>query len=259
MNSTEAISPPEGLVLSDLHLLSPRSNGEACLASIREKLLSVKVIVLNGDTFDFRWSTLHDEGASVSAALEWIGKFVDDHPHAEIHLVLGNHDCLAAFSTRLSEFAASLPRFQWHVTFLRLGGNLFVHGDCTHRRMDANGLSDYRRPWENDTPRHPMLAHGYKLADSLGITWLFHRIHFPEKRTITRLVWYLDHAQEGWRERTRNCYFGHTHLPFSYCREGSIHFHNTGSAIGSSSFSPLTFHLLDTGIEVDGVTDESTS
>lgn len=252
MHAMEAATPPAGLVLSDLHLLSGRSSGEACLRAIRDKLRSAKVIVLNGDTFDFRWSTLHDETASILGALEWLGKFVEENPHADIHFILGNHDCLAAFTSRLDEFASTQPRFHWHGISLNLGENLFVHGDCTHRRMDARGLSNYRREWELDKPRHPGLGHGYRLADRLGITWLFHRIHFPQKRTIGRLLWYLDHTHQGWRETTRNCYFGHTHLPFSGFAEGQVLFHNTGSAIGSSSFSPLFFDLPVAVIHGDG-------
>lgn len=245
MNATDATNPPGGLVLSDLHLFSPRSSGEACLESIRKELLSARVIVLNGDTFDFRWSTLFNEDASIRAALEWIGKFVSDHPQADVHLVIGNHDCLASFTSRLDDFAAVTPRFQWHGTSLRLGENLFVHGDCTHRRMDSQGLSDYRRPWEHDRPRHPALGRGYRLADRLGITWICHHVHFSRRKTIRHLMWYLDQSHQGWRETTRNCYFGHTHLPFSGFGDESIRFHNTGSAIGVSSFSPLSFHLED--------------
>ena len=247
MNATDTASPPKGLVLSDLHLLSPRSHGEACLGSIRQELLSAKVIVLNGDTFDFRWSTFFNEPASIGAALDWMEKFVRDHPQADVHLIIGNHDCLAAFTSRLDAFASTTPRFQWHGTSLRLGDNLFVHGDCTHRRMDAQGLSSYRQLWEHDRPRHPMLGHGYRLADRLGITWFIHCFHFPRRRTIRCLTWYLDHSHQGWRETTRNCYFGHTHLPFSGFSEGPVRFHNTGSAIGLSSFSPLFFHLGESG------------
>jgi UDP-2,3-diacylglucosamine pyrophosphatase LpxH len=243
MHAMDVSSPPTGLVISDLHLFSGRSNGEACLGAIRKRIRAATVIVLNGDTFDFRWSTHYDENASILAAMEWLENFVADHPQAVIHLILGNHDCLAAFTARLEEFAASESRFHWHGISLKLGGNLFVHGDCTHRRMDASGLSKYRRGWEQDKPRHPIFGHGYRLADRMGITWLFHRIHFPRKRTIGRLLWYLDHSHSGWRETTRNCYFGHTHLPFSGLAEGLVLFHNTGSAISSSSFSPLSFPL----------------
>lgn len=232
-----------GLVLSDLHWFSIRSTGEKCLAVIREDLAAASVIVLNGDTFDFRWSTLGSEEITIAAALDWLRAFVSDHPQAEIHFITGNHDCLAAFTSRLDALAASLPRFHWHETVLQLGGSLFVHGDCAHRPMDAAGLDHYRATWRHDKPRHCLLGHGYRVADRLGITWLAHRSHFTRAKTLARLTWYLDRAVPAWRETTRDCYFGHTHLPFRDHEWEGIRFHNTGSAIGGSPFAPVRFEV----------------
>jgi UDP-2,3-diacylglucosamine hydrolase len=60
---------PRGLVISDLHLFSPRSKAVELLVGIQEKLASADVLVLNGDIFDFRWSTLPDTQATIVAAL----------------------------------------------------------------------------------------------------------------------------------------------------------------------------------------------
>ena len=53
----------------------------------------------------------------------------------------------------------------------------------------------------------------------------------------------LDDAMPGWRHTTRDCYFGHTHLPFTGYEHEGIVFHNTGSAIRGMSFRPLFFRL----------------
>lgn len=232
-----------GLALSDLHLFSVRSVGEQCLAAVRADLTAASTIVLNGDTFDFRWSCVGNEGATITAALDWLRAFVAKHPQADVHFVVGNHDCLASFTCRLDALADELPRFHWHETVLQLDGNLFVHGDCAHQYMDAAGLEHYRSIWRHDRPRHRLLGHGYRVADRLGITWLAHRSHFTRAKTLARLVWYLDRAVPLWRETTRDCYFGHTHLPFRDHEQDGIRFHNTGSAIGGSPFSPTKFQL----------------
>jgi len=71
--STKIASPPppprHGLVLSDLHLLARRSDGAALIESRRSDFSGIDVLVLNGDTFDFRWSALSNLATSVAAAL----------------------------------------------------------------------------------------------------------------------------------------------------------------------------------------------
>jgi len=233
----------KGLVLSDLHLFSSRSAGEARLASIHCKLSEADLIVLNGDTFDFRWSVVGNEAATIEAALQWLKSFTGKHERAEIHFVLGNHDCLDAFTRRLDEVVAGYPRFHWHETVLRIGSHLFLHGDCAHRSMDVAGLDVYRQAWRQDRQRGRMGAHLYQLADRLGITFAAHAAHFPRARTVARLSAYLDNASPGWRDETRDCYFGHTHLPFEGHEVSGVRFHNTGSAIGSSPFMPVGFKV----------------
>lgn len=235
-----------GLVISDLHLFSIRSIGERHLHDLRDTLSKVDVIVLNGDTFDFRWSHHPDEESSINAALEWLRNFVAAYPQADVHFVVGNHDCLAAFTSRLDELDANLPSFHWHETILRLGGNLFVHGDCAHGPMDADGLDRYRSIWKHDRQRHSLLARVYIISDRLGLTWLVHRGHFTRRKTLTRLTWYLDRAFPEWGKDTRDCYFGHTHFPLQNVEWEGVRFHNTGSAIAGSPFAPAEFLVTST-------------
>ncbi len=233
-----------GLVLSDLHLFSVRSEGTTRLESIGGRLAEADVIVLNGDTFDFRWSVAGDEAAGIGAALDWLKSFATQYGQAEIHFMVGNHDCLEAFTRRLDEVVAECPKFHWHETVLRIGTCVFLHGDCAHRLMDAEGLAAYRKEWKHDRQRGRMGGRIYQLADRLGITVAAHAVHFPRARTVGRLAAYLDSACPGWRVETRDCYFGHTHLPFEAYEVEGVRFHNTGSAIGSSAFRPLGFFLV---------------
>src|SRR5688572_14707406 len=159
---------PRGIVISDLHLFSVRSAGEQRLVSIREDLAAADVIVLNGDTFDFRWSHFRDEEKSVEAALDWLRRFAAAYPQATIHFICGNHDCLDVFTKGLGDLAAACPSLGRHETHLQLGAHLFVHGDCARRRMDAAGLVRYRVVWKLDESRAAWLAQGYRVADRLG-------------------------------------------------------------------------------------------
>ena len=90
-----------GLAVSDLHLFARRSAGEEYLHSLRSQLASTDVLVLNGDIFDFRWSTLPSVEATAARALEWLEALHAAYPSCTIHYVLGNHDCPTFFRARL--------------------------------------------------------------------------------------------------------------------------------------------------------------
>lgn len=238
-----------GIVISDLHLFARRSRGLALFESLRARLCDAEVLVFNGDTFDFRWSTVTDRGTSVDSACEWLRQVAGDLPRCRIHLVLGNHDCLMDFQKGLDALAARLPpfQFQWHPYYARLGPALFVHGDCAQSARATHDLSRYRESWQRDRKRGALLTWAYQCVDRLGVTRLVHEWHFPRVKTIQRVAFYLDRACPGWRAETRDCYFGHTHLPFSNQAHEGIRFHNTGSAISKMGFHPICFELPRNG------------
>ena len=243
IHASRQASPRRGLVVSDLHLFAHRSEGFTRFEALRGQLDTLDLLVLNGDTFDFRWSTLGDQEATVAAALEWLRGLVDDLPKCQVHFVFGNHDCLATFQAALTSQAAIWPRLHIHQEVFRLGPALFLHGDCANCPMGARELTQYRATWQQDRPRGQVAAAAYVWADRLGLTRLAHQWHFPRPETVRRVVHYLDQAHPGWRAETRDCYFGHTHLPFdNYAHEG-IRFHNTGSAIRGMALNPIFFEL----------------
>jgi UDP-2,3-diacylglucosamine hydrolase len=232
-----------GIAVSDLHLFARRSAGDEYLNSLRAELTSANILVLNGDIFDFRWSTLPSIEVTASRAMEWLQALHADYPTCEIHYVLGNHDCPAFFRERLEELAKSLDRFKWHEFGVRIGTALFVHGDCTHRMMDPAALRRFRNDWDNDRRHGRWMTKAYLAVDRLGITRAAHQYYFPRRTTVKRAMHYLDSAKPDWRINTLDCYFGHTHQPFSNYEHGDIRFHNTGSAIRGMGFNPLTFCL----------------
>lgn len=232
-----------GLVVSDLHLFSPRSEGSSLMAEMREELASVDVLVLNGDIFDFRWSCLRDQSTTISAAVDWLVVLLDDFKGETIHYILGNHDCLGTFSSRLDEIARMHPEFSCHELRLILNRNLFLHGDCANRRMNEAGLKKYRRAWSSHRQRGNLSRGLYNVADATGLSRRFHECHFPETTTVSRVSYHLDDVLPAWREEIDHCYFGHTHRPFAdHLRDGVL-FHNTGSGIRGMGFQPLVFSL----------------
>jgi predicted phosphodiesterase len=233
----------KGLVVSDLHLFSPRAHGEELLAGLQDSLERVDLLVLNGDTFDFRWSTLPSESASLEAARLWLERWVERFEGRELHYVVGNHDCLAPFRADLEVLAEGSPALKVHDSHVQLGSSLFLHGDCANRCMNPERLAGYRDVWSRDRQRGVWGRRFYRVVDATGAGLVFHRCYFPRVATVSRVAGYLDEALPGWRDETRDCYFGHTHVPFRDHEDGGVRFHNTGSATRGMGFQPLEFEV----------------
>ena len=234
-----------GLVVSDLHLFARRSPGAERLASLAGQLAEADLLVLNGDTFDFRWIAPRDREEAFAAAVEELSALLQRQPQCEVHFILGNHDCLLGFQRALTGLAANAPRFHWHAWQLRLGSALFLHGDCAEACMDALELQRRRARWEQGQRRGLLASMAYGVADALGVTRCAHECFFPRHQTVQRLAYHLDRACPGWRLETQDCYFGHTHLPFSNHQHEGVAFHNTGSsaAVPGMGFNPLSFEI----------------
>ncbi|WP_367875314.1 metallophosphoesterase [Luteolibacter sp. Populi] len=231
----------QGLVISDLHLFSPRACAEELLDRLAAELDRVDVLVLNGDTFDFRWSTLPCEAASIAGARSWLERWIRRFEGREIHYVVGNHDCLGTFREELKVLAAGSNVLTVHDSHVRLGSSLFLHGDCSNRGMNPARLAAYRKVWSKDRQRGIWGRRFYRVVDATGAGILFHRCYFQQAATVGRVTRYLDEALPGWRNGTSDCYFGHTHVPFRDHRDGEVRFHNTGSATRKMGFQPLRF------------------
>lgn len=231
----------QGLVISDLHLFSRRSRAEELLVEMEVRIASADILVLNGDVFDFRWSILPDMQATVDASLEWLDLLMEKRSGKPTHYLLGNHDCVSCFTEKLADFAEKRPSLHCHESFLRIGDNLFLHGDCANRRMDLEDYRQFRKAWSRDKPRGAVSRSLYDVVDAMGASRKFHDLWFPQHSTVRRVAHHLDHLLPRWRHEIGHCYFGHTHLPFTgHCHDG-VTFHNTGSAIRDMVFLPLDF------------------
>lgn len=232
-----------GLVISDLHLFSPRSIGSQLIEDRMLEVTQADVLVLNGDIFDFRWSDLPNQSETISAAICWLEYLLENFQGDSIHYVLGNHDCLTAFTCRLDELAHKHAKFSSHEHRLVLNRNLFLHGDCANRNMNEEELKTYRKSWSSHQQRGRIGKTLYKLADASGLSRRFHDHHFPQQTTVSRITHHLDHVMPSWREEIDHCYFGHTHRPFPEHIQDGVHFHNTGSGIKNMGFLPQAFSL----------------
>jgi UDP-2,3-diacylglucosamine hydrolase len=232
-----------GLVVSDLHLFSRRSDGNELWDRIDDVRGDAEILVLNGDTFDFRWSHFRDESKATAAALEWVERVTGDGRWKKVHYISGNHDCLSEFVKGLRELSSEQETLACHEFHLQLGRCLFLHGDCANRRMNLDDLKRYRASWSKDRPRGALSKALYDGVDALGVSKLFHKLYFPKERTVASLVHHLSLVFPEWRENLDHCYFGHTHQPFSGHEHGGVAFHNTGSGIRGMGFQPLHFKV----------------
>lgn len=227
----------KGIVVSDLHLFSGRSEGYTHFEGLADKMAGLDTLVLNGDIFDFRWaSSSHAE--SIPKAVDWLKELRDEFSHLSIHFIPGNHDCLPGFVERVE----NIDGVSLHSHYLRLGRNLFLHGDAATRRMDRAGFEKFRSSWENDSPRGPTAAQFYRIADQLRLTDMVHVTWFGGRKAIRRIGWHLDEVFPGWESEIDACFFGHTHLPLQGVVDRGVQFHNTGAGVRGASFVPIQFH-----------------
>jgi UDP-2,3-diacylglucosamine pyrophosphatase LpxH len=232
----------KGLFVSDLHLFSRRSVGHERWKELEVSLQSATWLVLGGDIFDFRWSTLPNLNATREAAERWIGNLLRLHPHLHIVYVTGNHDCQPAMHHLLREISSSHPQFQWHDHCFRLGDKLFLHGDIIDAGSHSSGLLTYRKKFSRDSKSRGRFAN--LLYDTLVATRIHklprHIVHRPQQ-ILARLYRCL--VREGLvaDNKLQKVYFGHTHVPMHGVSHKGYLFYNPGSAIRHLPFRPCLF------------------
>jgi UDP-2,3-diacylglucosamine hydrolase len=200
--------------------------------------------VLGGDIFDFCWARTRSHSHTVEKAVAWLRSLIEPRPHCEFHYVLGNHDYHQQFIAQLAELNSALPNFFWHRFYVRLGSNLFLHGDVTdHGNHNAQSLANARAEWLDAPRRGPFMS---RLYDVVVLT----RLHKPvthlvfSKRIVTRrILKYLEAIGQGPAAGVKDVYFGHTHKHLVNYYQGGVYFHNGGVAIKGMKFHILEAHV----------------
>ena len=229
---------------SDLHLFARRSSAPAHYGRLVEHAAACDRLVLGGDIFDFRWSTLASRQRTVDAALDWLQQLLADLPTTQVHYLLGNHDHVQALLDELPRFETQHPRFDWHQYYLRIGHAVFLHGDVADRPMT---------PQRFERRRLRSLYHGRRrrgrLSNAAYQAMLTTRVHnaiplviHPRRTVARRILHYL--SLVGQREGVQEVFFGHTHRPVDGYVFRGVTFHNGGAPIGTA---PLV--LLQTEVD----------
>jgi UDP-2,3-diacylglucosamine hydrolase len=223
-----------------LHLFANRSKADKYLEAMRSAAAEAAYFVLGGDIFDFCWARTRSHSHTVEKAVEWLRTLVEPCATCEFHYVLGNHDYHHRFVAELEELDRSLENFHGHRFYVRLGSNLFLHGDVADRENhDAVTLAAARDAWLDAPRRGPFLSRLYDVA-------VLARLHKPvphlvfSKRTVTRrILKYLEQIGQGPATGVTDVYFGHTHKPITNYQYGGLTFHNGGVAIKGMKFRIL--------------------
>ena len=230
-----------GCFVSDLHLLTARSNAARYLATIRAAAARSQVFVFGGDVFDFRWARIPVEQAAEEAAL-WLRQLAGECPRCRFHYLMGNHDHHEAFIDRLIELDRDVSNLAWDHDYLRLGSKVFLHGDVLGRGVTAESLVELRsRPhhrerelWEHQVYDLAVFARLHKPAP-----YFLH----PTRVVVRKILRYLRRAGHGPESGVRDVYFGHIHRVLSNYQYRGIRFHSGGASIRGLRFQIIKFQV----------------
>ncbi len=217
-----------GYVISDLHLLAERSSADKYLEKVYHLAQTADFLVLNGDIFDFRWSTLDNLEQSIDSALKWLDNLAGRFPNCCVFYIMGNHDGLADFARHLDKSTPTIPNLEWHSSHIRIGNALFFHGDLLLRPHNNDPFQRKLKQFRRQKGRFANRA--YRHAVSLRLHTLTAHLHWP-RACATRILQGLKKHNPQLSQGVTDIYFGHTHVAFSDYYYHGIYFHNSGAAI----------------------------
>ncbi len=216
----------KGFVISDLHIFSRRSNANDILNSMHMQVKDADFLVLNGDIFDFEWTTLESIDKTIFEAVKWLGDLSFQYPDCCIYYILGNHDSLEPFAVLIRKMTHKLTNLKVINTHLVLGSHLFIHGDLPLAR---------KNPWVRSLKKKVSKRnHFFHICYEYAVKFNLHKIvysYFSPEYCSDRIFKALQKYPENFLEQIEHIYFGHTHLPFTEYPHKNYLFHNTGSAI----------------------------
>lgn len=221
--------PALGAVVSDFHLLTNRSTAHHYLESLHVTVYEVDVVLLNGDIFDFQWSTHGGFAPSVQIAQEWLSELILPHPDTTFLILLGNHDSIPLYRELLQKLSDLHPRVFWYEDYVRLGTSLFLHGDALHTR-NRQELDLYRAKFNQQLKKHPLLHSGYHMLARIGGLRAFTST-VSRRRCARQLLRYLRTEAPLPLDQVEDVYFGHVHMPFRDFEYKGFRFHNTGASL----------------------------
>lgn len=230
-----------GFVLSDLHIFSLGSRYHHALPVLEQAAASHRVIVLNGDSFDFKRSRFANNAETSRHAIEWISGLLLRHPETSFHYVVGNHDCNPSFLEQLLLVEKRASNLRVSADTLKIGACLFIHGDACDLPAGDRSLAALRERYGRLERSLASIAFA-QVVTRLRLNAVEH-IRHSRRRLCDKLLSYLEAAHPSELSSTERIYFGHTHVPFRDFHHRGFLFFNTGSAVRGLTFAPLEFPL----------------
>ncbi len=235
-------SPAEtGFVVSDLHIFARSSLYERYLPQLDEAAARHQAVVLNGDTFDFKRSRFASNEETCREASGWLSSLCLRHPETSFHYLLGNHDCIRPFVDALRMLEKRCVNLRVSEDTLKIGSNLFIHGDVCDLPRGQNDLATLRRRYES------VQRSAFSIAFAQLVTYsrmnVVEYLRHSKQALAERLIEYLKEVHPEELSSTERIYFGHTHVPFADFHYRGISFFNTGSAVRGLRLAPRQFPL----------------
>jgi UDP-2,3-diacylglucosamine hydrolase len=200
-----------------------------------------KTVVLNGDIFDFKRSTLPSATETTAQAIRWLQDLCARFPDTSFYYLLGNHDSHREFVEAVSASASNQPNLTIIHDSILIGSALFLHGDVIDLPEGSHDLIALRRKYADARPNISSKAFA-TLVTFTRLNFVEHLRH--RKKTLARkIVGYLRAAQPAQLAEAKDIFFGHTHVPFRRFTYDGLTFHNTGSLVRGLPWMPMEFDI----------------
>ena len=230
----------KGVFVSDLHVFSGRSKGETLSNELQGAYPESSLLVLGGDIFDFKWSSLGETG-TLLAAEKWLGTLLDQW-RGEVVFLAGNHDCLPKFFGVLSQISHRCDRFTWHRHHLHLGDAVFLHGDVLDSGHDLSKLDSYRDRFHPKSNQTTFSRRAYGAIVAMRIHRMAPKLRHRELQTCRKLLGLLPQLVKA-PSKIRRIFFGHTHVAVAGRELHGVKFFNPGAAVQHIAFTPIQFDV----------------
>jgi UDP-2,3-diacylglucosamine hydrolase len=229
--------------ISDLHLFSDRCNASEHAELITRTIDDTDLCVWGGDLFDFRWSRMGSERASVSRAIGWLEDWYERFPSKQFIYLDGNHDAHGPFRQALAEWARRRDRFDCGMDCVRIDNVLLLHGDVIEGKGNLDAFADYRGRWENKPVASNVASSVYDMAVAARVHKAAAMAAHRRRATCIRLLRWMHQQPADATDGIRRIVFGHTHRRIDGYRVGDIEFFNGGATIRHVPFSPVVLDL----------------
>jgi len=237
------VTPKRLTFISDLHLFSSRCNAGRHQEQIEHAVEWSDLCVWGGDMFDFRWSRLEDEAATVDRAIAWLNRWQERFPDKTFVYLDGNHDAHEVFSDSLRDWAAEQDRFRCGLDALRVQDVLLIHGDVIEGRGRHDRFLAYRQRWRDKPAAGPLRDQAYQVAVSTGVHLAVAGAAHRKQQTCRRLLRWMRGQPASAIDGVKRVAFGHTHRAIHGLELDGIAFYNGGATIHRVPFYPVRLEM----------------